>query len=411
MRTIGTKGPTPPFRTPPRRVTPAAGVGIRGFFAVMVLLGSTGGPACAEGLTVSGVLDSSLALGAGTGELPDFFYGAEEYANLRVQGKLREGLSFYSAFTMIAAAGTFAQSLSALESPAVRAASPQYAGTIELERLYFRLNREYLDIDGGLLRIAAGYGQVFGPSDFLNPKNPLKPDARPRAVLGGTLAAYPADALKVQVFAAAPKDPFALDGGGFLGGICGERHGDRASIQGIYAYESPQEGSRWGVHRAGFSLKGDVILGLVADVLYTYNPEGEFGLPGLSASGGFDYSFLEGRWYVLAEYLYNGSASSTSVKSGNPTGFSGEHFLYGAVQYLVNDYTSLTLACLSCLQDASFTPILQGEHELIQGFTLIMAAQAPLDGDVLFGDGSRGELGPENRQARFLFTLKASLRF
>jgi hypothetical protein len=385
--------------------------GIRGFFVLMVLLGITGGPACAEGLTVSGILDSSLALGAGAGAAPDFFYGVEEYANLRVQGKLREGLSFYSAFNVIAAAGTFAQGLSALETPAVRAASSQYAGTIELERLYFRLNREYLDMDGGLLRIAAGYGQVFGPSDFLNPKNPLKPDARPRAVLGGTLSVYPADSLQVRVFAAAPKDPFALDGGGFLGGICGEQHGDRASIQGIYAYESPKEGSPWGIHRAGFSLKVDVTVGLVADVLYTYHPEADFGLPGLSASGGFDYSFLDGHWYVLAEYLYNGSASSTSVKSGNLTGFSGEQFLYGAVQYLVNDYTSLTLACLSGLQDASFTPILQGEHELIQGFTLIMTAQAPLDGDVFFGDGSWGELGPENRQTRFLCTLKARLRF
>ncbi|MHB9290994.1 hypothetical protein Holit_00064 [Hollandina sp. SP2] len=149
----------------------------------------------------------------------------------------------------------------------------------------------------------------------------------------------------------------------------------------------------------------------MADLLYTYKPEEEFGLAGLSASGGLDYSFLEGQWYVLAEYLYNGSSSSTSVKSGNLTGFSGEHFLYGAIQYLVNDYTSLTLACLSGLGDASFTPILQGEHELVQGFTLSMAAQAPLDRDLFFGDGNQGELGSKNMQERFLFNLKARLRF
>lgn len=386
-------------------------IGIRGFLAAMVFLGSTGGPAYAEGLTVSGVLDSSFTLGAGTGELPDFFYGVEEYANLRVQGKLREGLSFYSAFNLIAAAGTSALGLSAQETPAVRAVSQNYAAAVELERLSFRLNREYLDIDGGLLRIAAGYGQVFGPSDFLNPKNPLKPDARPRAVLGGTLSAYPTDSLKVQVFAAAPKHPFTLDGRGFLGGISGDQHGDRASIQGIYAYESPQEGSVWGVHRAGFSLKADVTLGLVADLLYTYKSGEDFGLAGLSASGGFDYSFLDGQWYVLVEYLYNGSESSTSVQSGNLTGFSGDHFLYGALHYLVNDYTRLTLACLSGLRDCSFAPILTGEHELVQGFTLILSAQAPLDRDVFFGDGRRGELGPENSQDRFLFNFKARLRF
>jgi hypothetical protein len=385
--------------------------GIRNWVALMVALGSTGGPACAEGLTVSGILDSSLTLGAGTGEAPDFFYGIEEYANLRVQGKLREGLSFYSAFNLIAAAGASAQGIAARESPAAQGASANYTAVMELERLYFRLNQEYLDIEGGLLRIAAGYGQVFGPSDFLNPKNPLKPDARPRAVLGGTLGVYPADSLKVQVFAAAPKNPFALEGGGFLGGICGDQHGDWASLQGIYAYESPKEGSVWGIHRAGCSFKADVTVGLVADLLYTYNPEEGFGLAGLSASGGLDYSFLDGQWYVNAEYLYNGSSSSTSVQSGNLTGFSGEHFLYGAIQYLVNDYTSLTLACLSGLGDTSFTPILQGTHELVQGFTLSMTAQAPLDRDILFGDGHQGELGPKTMQERFLFTFKARLRF
>ncbi|MDR2393016.1 MAG: hypothetical protein LBD93_02505 [Treponema sp.] len=386
-------------------------MGIRRLVEVMVLLGITRGMAAAEGLTVSGVLDSSITAGAGTGEVPDFFYGVEEYANLRVQGKLREGLSFYSAFNLIAAAGISALGLERLSAPGLNAASQNYAATIELERLFFRLNREYLDIDGGLLRIAAGYGQVFGPSDFLNPKNPLQPDARPRAVLGGTLAAYPADSFKVQVFAAAPKNPFVLDGGGFLGGILGEKHGDRASLQALYTYEAPEEASLWGIHRGGFSLKADLHVGFVADVLYTYKPQEDFGFSGLSASAGLDYSFLEGQWYVLAEYLYNGSASATSVQSGNATGFSGEQFLYGAIQYRVNDYTSLTLACLSALSDGSFAPLLSGEHELIQGFTLSMSAQVPLDRDVFFKDGNLGELGPNNAQERFLFRFKTRLRF
>jgi hypothetical protein len=380
-------------------------MGIARIIAAAVLLGIAGGALFAEGLTVSGILDSSFTAGAGAGELPDCFYGIEEYANLRVQGKLRDGLSFYSAFNLIAAAGTSALGLTRQENPAAAAAAQNYAAAMELERLYFRLNGSYLDLDGGLLRIPFGYGLVFGPSDFLNPKNPLKPDARVRAVLGGSLSAYPADSLKIQVFGAAPRNPLSLDGGGTLAGISGERHGDWASLQAVYAYETPKEGSPWGVHRGGFSFKADVEAGLVADVLYTYNPEEGFGIPGLAAGAGLDYSFGEGKWYALAEYLYNGSSSSTSVQSGNPAGFSGEHFLYTVIQYLMNDYTNLSLACLSGLSDCSFTPILSAEHELFQGFTLSMSARVPLDRD------NRGELGPENSQARFLFNLKARLRF
>jgi hypothetical protein len=363
-----------------------------------------------DGLDFSGVLDSIVTMGAGAGETPNFFYGVEEYANLRVQTKLREGMSFYGAFNLIAAAGSSALVVSALETSAAVAAAQNYAAALELERLYFRLNGEYLDFDGGLVRVAFGYGQVFGPSDFLNPKNPLVPDARPRAVLGGAPSAYPLDSLKVQVYGTAPKNPLALEGGGGLVGLSGDRHWDRASLQILYTYESPKESSSWGVHRGGLSLKADLELGFVADLLYTYNHEETTGIEGLSFSGGFDYSFLDGKWYVLAEYLYNGSASSTSIRGGNPTGFSGKNFLYTAASYFLSDYTSLTLACLSGFGDLSFVPILGAEHELFQGLTLSLSAQLPLDRDVFSGDGDHGELGPEKAGSRFLLTTKARLR-
>ncbi|MDR1278190.1 MAG: hypothetical protein LBK02_05525, partial [Treponema sp.] len=282
-------------------------------------------------------------------------------------------------------------------------------------RLYFRLNGEHLDFDGGLMRIAFGYGQVFGPSDFLNPKNPLIPDARPRAVLGGTLSAYPLDSLKLRVFGAAPKNPLAPAGEGGLAGLSGDQHWDKASIQALYVFESPQSGSLLGIHRYGLSLKADLELGFTADLLYTYNQEADTGLEGLSFSGGGDYSFGEGAWYVQAEYLYNGAASSTSVRSGNPAGFSGEHLLYTGVSWLYTSYTAFTLACLASFSDFSFVPVLSAEHELFQGFTLNLTGRVPLDRDLFSGDGRRGELGPlppgAGRGSRFILTVKARLRF
>jgi hypothetical protein len=390
---------------------------------LIILLAAGGG--FGLGLEFSGVLDSTVNMGAGAGEAPDFFYGVEEYANLRMQAKLRDGISFYGALNLIAAAGSPAVAAAALGAgnavaypglgASAFAAGENYAAGLELERLYFRLQGDYLDFDGGLMRIAFGYGQVFGPSDFLNPKNPLHPDARPRAVLGGALSAYPLDSLKLRLFGAAPKNPLDMEGGGGLAGLSGDQHWDRASVQALYAFESPMPGSSWGIHRGGLSLKADLELGFTADMLYAYNPEEGAGIEGLSFSGGLDYSFLEGKWYVQAEYLYNGASSSTSVWSGNVNGFSGEHLFYTGLSWLYSDYTTFTLACLASFSDISFVPILGAEHELFQGFILSFQGQIPLDRDLFASNGKRGEFGPVPPDAsggrHFQASAKARLRF
>ena len=396
-----------------RRVMAAA------FFAL-----AAAGTVLGQGLDFSGLLDSTVTLGAGAGEGPDFFYGLEEYANLRMQAKLRDGAAFYGALNLTAAAGAPALSAAALAAgnaagPGLAASSftagENYAAALELERLYFRLQGDYLDFDGGLMRIPLGYGQVFGPSDFLNPKNPLVPDARPRAVLGGALSVYPLDSLKLRVFGAAPENPLAPEGGGGLAGFSGDRHGDKASLQIIYAFESPKDGSPLGIHRGGLSLKADLELGFTADLLYTCNPEEQTGIEGLAFSGGCDYTFPGGAWYVQAEYLYNGAASSTSARSGSPAGFSGEHFLYTGLSWLYDDLSTFTLACLSAFGDLSFSPILSAEHQLFQGFTLTLSGRFPLDRDLFSGDGNRGELGPippgASGGSRFILTAGARLRF
>jgi hypothetical protein len=386
---------------------------LKGVMAAAVFWAAAGS-VFGQGLEFSGLLDSTVTLGAGAGEGPEFFYGLEEYANLRMQAKLRDGLSFSGALNLIAAAGSPALTAAASAS-GNWAAGEHYAAAIEPERLSFKMSGDYLDLEGGLLRIPFGYGQVFGPSDFLNPKNPLVPDARPRAVLGGALSAWPLDSLKLRVFGAAPKNPLSAEGGGGLAGLSGDRHWDRASLQALYAFESPQEGSPQGIHRWGLSLKADLELGLAADLLYTCNPDDGAGLGGLAFSGGCDYSFLDGKLSVLTEYLYNGASSSTSVRSGNAAGFSGEHFLYTGLSWLYSDYTSFTLACLSAFSDFSFSPILSAEHELFQGFTLSLSGRVPLDRDLFSGDGNRGELGPlppgASGGSRFTFTAKARLRF
>jgi hypothetical protein len=380
-------------------------------------------PLAAQGLTFSGLLDSSVSLKAGAADAPAFSYGVEEYANLRMQAKIKDKAVFYGAVNMLAAAGDPAANAAMLAS-AQSAGQPglsssaftsgeNYIAGIELERLYFRLNGDYVDFNGGLLRLPFGYGQVWGPSDFLNPKNPLFPDARPRAVLGGGLSWYPVDSLKLQGFGAAPRNPFEQSGAGGLAGLSMDKHWDaaslKASLQALYAFESPRDFSKYGIHRFGMSVKADVEVGLLADMLYTSHHEAETRHQGLSLSAGVDYSFFKGKLIAIAEYLYSGEQSSTALGYGGS--LSNRHYLYTGMTFLINDYTQTGLALISGIDDVSFTPILSADHELFQGCNLILSAQIPLDEDLFADNGEYGELGPQSQRSYFNFNAKVRLRF
>ncbi|MDR3147971.1 MAG: hypothetical protein LBU00_06315 [Treponema sp.] len=360
-----------------------------------------------QGLEFSGLLDSTVSFAGDPGGGQPFAYDWEEYANLRMRTPVGDRADFYGAVNLIAAAGSSAVNAAALgvtnaavgPTPSAFTAGKNYAagaavgaGTfmlgenyaaaMELERLYFRLRGEALDADVGLMRLGFGYGQAFSPSDFLNPKNPLFPDARPRAVLGAAISAYPQDTLKILAFTVTPKNPLNSGGGGFITGTSADMHGDRASVQLLYAYETPREGSPAGIHRSGLSLKADLTrarLGFAVDLLYTYNPESRAGIGGLAADAGFDYSFGDGRFYVLTEYLYSSSASATTQSAENALGLSARHNLCGTILYHINDYTQVNLTCLFGLENGSVTPVLTLDHDLFQGVTLTLSGQASLD--------------------------------
>jgi hypothetical protein len=361
-----------------------------------------------EGPEFSGILDSTANFTAGAGDAPAHSWGVEEYANLRLRSRAGEKGVFYAAFNVIAFSGHYPDALTA---PETFAAGPNYAAAIEPERLYFRYNGDTFDAETGLLRLVFGYGQAWSSSDFLNPRNPLFPDARPRGVLGTGFSFYPSDELKIRLFGAVPGDLLESNGSKVLAGLSVDRHWERASVQALYAYEVPRAARNWGLHRFGLSLKFDLELGLVADMLYTLDPASPEGPDGLSAGAGFDYSFFGGRFYLLAEYLFNGAASSTALGPENSAGFSGKHFLYGMIRYGFNDYVSLSLTEIFRVTDLSFTSILRLDYEIFQGLTLNLSARVPLDKTVFSGGGERGELGPENSKGRVFISAGARLRF
>jgi len=349
----------------------------------------------AQGITVSGLLDSTVSLRAGAGDSPAFSYGIEEYASLRIQAKLREFATVFCDVNLIASA-----------------ANQSYFAAIEPERLYFRINTDVIRLDGGLLRLPFGYGLVWRPTDFLNPVNPLFPDARLRGVLGAGLSWYATDTLKLAAFGAAPRNAFSQSGEGGHAGLMFEQQWDKIDMQAMYFFESPQTGSEYGIHRAGVSLKADLELGFVLDALYSYNHEQGTGIDGLSLSAGFDYSFFKGDLIVLVEYLYNGKTSSTAFNpEKNIIGFANEHYLYTGFTWRFDDLTTAGLALISGFSDVSFTPIVSVNRDLFQGAALIFSAQIPLDRDLFSGDGNHGELGPLLSHRYFDSSLKLRLRF
>ncbi|MDR2495280.1 MAG: hypothetical protein LBD24_08680 [Spirochaetaceae bacterium] len=389
-------------------------------------------------VTLSGLLDTKASFVPVAGPEADrFSFGFEEYANLRLKTDAGEYITFHAACNLIAAAGIPARTAEAIGASGSSAllstnfvAGENYAAALELERLYCRITRGALDVDAGLMRLAFGYGTVFSSSDYLNPRNPLFPDARPRGVLGISAAYYPevpggsgGTDIKVQTFAAAPRNPLDGSGRGALFGALGECHWDAASLQGMYHFEAPDRGSGYGVHRAGLSVKtdavirrrlsSDIIIGLTLDALYQYNHEALTGIDGLSVSAGADYSFYDGKWYVAAAYLFSGRESTTS-RIRTPAGFANRHYLYALCRYHFTDYTRAGLHGIAGFDDLSFTPVATVEHEVFQGFTLSLTCQVPLDRDLFTGNGKRGEFGPlppdaaEGAYARI--TLKALLR-
>ena len=389
----------------------------------------------AAGPEFSGVFDSTVNYTAGAGDASQHSWGIEEYANLRLKADVGERASFFSAVNLIALSGNFLENAAVLgymnpepsfgSTPLIY--GQNFAAGLELERLYFRINSDYFDAEAGLLRMNFGYGQVWGSSDFLNPRNPLYPNARPRGVLGMNVAFYPTDSLKLMAFAAAPKNPLEFEGGGFIPGLSLDQHWDRASLQALYAYETPfgfdeftLEGSDYGIHRFGLSVKADLELGFVVDALYTLYPEEPEGIEGLSAGAGFDYSFLGGSLYILFEYLFNGASSASAWDDTyNLTGWANHHYLYGTALYRFNDFCSLALSTVFCFDDLSFSPFITLDYEVFQGFSLSLMVRLPLDQNTLNG-GRVGELGPippypdgseGGEGARVIVSAGAKLRF
>ena len=409
----------------------ARGAAPRTLLAALVL-------ATAVGPDMSGIVETRASGAALTdyGEGVGAAYGVEQYANLRLKARIGEKGTVYAATNLIAAAGD------RVADTAAFAVGENYAAALELERLYYRIEGETFDAQAGLMRLAFGFGQAFRPTDFLAPPNPLLPDARPRGVLGATAMAYPRDGWKAGAFSVAPADPAERDGDGLVAGVSADYHADRASLQVLYAAEAASRP----VHRFGLSVKAEAGAAVVLDALYVLDGEAAAtgrwydrdwtAFRGLEASLGADYSVLDGKLYLLAQYLYHGGGAldpgddldglyesgagawsdaapaARKLRQDIPIAeLNRRNYLYATASYRWNDYTSTALSCVASLDDLSFSPLASVEHQPFQGMTLAFSLRVPLDGRALTGSGDYGELGPTHTGALFQAVASAKLKF
>ncbi len=401
--------------------------------AVVLFAAAASAPAGEDGATLAGSLETRFEGALGAGGSGGAYSGFEEYANLRLKAAVGERGTVHAAANLVAASGSL------LPPPGTDPAfdaGEGYAAALEVERLFFRLESDAADLEAGLLRMAFGHGQAWSPLDFLSPKNPLLPDARPRGILGASTSAFPSATARLKAFAATGKDPYDERQGGAVFGAAGDLHGEKASLQALYAYEAPSAAYTDGVHRAGLSLKLDAEAAVVLEGLYAYDGAAREGLRGFEAAAGIDYSLFAGKLYLVGQYLYNGPGAlspgdgldalydpaagpwrNTAPRDRIPAAgvpydeLNRRNYLYASAVYAFDDFTRTTLDCVAGLDDLSFSPSLTVEHEPFQGAVLSLSLRLPLDERVLSGRGDDGELGPVHSGMRASITARARFKF
>ncbi|HRX16945.1 MAG TPA: hypothetical protein P5123_11585 [Spirochaetota bacterium] len=386
------------------------------YILLTIMLASTSSTLIADQPVISGISESSVK--AGDTCYTGYTWMAEQFANIRMQADLNDKGAIHAAVN----AGVSSDK------------EKKTTTNIEIERLYMSIYGEKSDISTGFMRIPFGYGQAFKPSDFINPQNPLYPEARLKGVLGASAQFYHIQDFKIQLFAADRSDSahYMEERSILAGGPSLDYHNSLFSIQTLYAIQQPiDRSSNSPVHFAGLSLKFDATAGFAIDTLYAHDGEDSGEPDGLKAAFGVDYSLLKGKLYLLMQYFYNGTSSlKSSDKLDKLYGsddwyklppydripvngfheYYRRHYLLLNGVYNLSDYTSISAIIVANIEDYSLIPSIRIEHQPFQGLTLGLTFRKPID-PYIINDGSKGELGPHHTGYKNQLLIDASMRF
>lgn len=376
-----------------------------------------------EGIAISGVAKSTVGVLLDSDE--SWIFAAEQYANFRVTAPVGEAGNLYAAFNVIAAA-----------TPKTGIVTES-----EIERLYVSFRFDSADVYAGLMRIPFGYGMGIRPTDIINPQNPLFPDARLQGVLASLVSWYPEEDLRIQGFAVQRNGDYfegqsIFSNGESLFGLSVDSHNPIFSVQGLALASVPGNKPEDYLFHFALSVKYDMVVGITFDALVTTDGTTTFTEgrenAALAAALGCDYSFLDGKFFILLQYYYTSAgllslhdsvsdvlpSDGTIEKEEIPllslhnSGMTSLRRHYGFLTAIYNhsDYARLQLSVLASPVDASCFSTIRHEFEPAQAVTLITVLAVPLD-QTVFGKSNKGSLGPDIAGLQMSASFSVEYRF
>lgn len=405
-----------------------------------------------------------------------FKWGWNNLTNLKIKANIGKYLEFGTSFNINLYTGTYTDTYKLLYTQAALSMLPEqtsnpltgevyptgnlannsyfsipfyykstYIGAFDLDRLYFEVKHDFFNIEAGLIRIARGFGYIFSPTDFFNPRNPLNPAAKLDGKLAIMSKFYPLDFWRIELFAVAPDNPIEQEGWGAKFGHATNFYLGKINLELLYAlflpeikYEEdpedlnlPEYVNNDFTQIAGFSLKADIFIGLFIDAIYRFEHRnfktGDYydndfkGFEGLEAAIGLDYT-IKGKVYLLLEYLFYGSGilkwdenkldriyensydidweetrpfARYNIRNQDFPAFTylRHNYLYGMVRFTANDYLNIGNTYLFGIEDQSSILTFFLEIEPFQAFTINFTATYPFDWKMLDNNRNSGEFG------------------
>ncbi len=241
---------------------------------------------------------------------------------------------------------------------------------ILIDRLYVTYNHPAFDLTVGKQRFSWGMGTAFRPVDRFNPPNPIDPSST-RAGKNGVELTVPLGQLSSISAIAVHDGGGASDAGGANPWTTGLRA--RTNVgQTDLAVSVADDGTR-DTRTLGLEAKGDLLVGYHAEAVYEY-PGRAFDQGKWTYAVGVDNSWGE-NLFALVEYLHDQSGGDSPEKYrwdllGTSRQWLGTDYLFGALTYKTDDYSSLSLSVLRNIKDEGTIIIPGFTTEVADGVTL-----------------------------------------
>lgn len=288
----------------------------------------------------------------------------------------------------------------------------QKDGQFYIDRLYIKFPISSVDVILGKQRIAWGSGIIFRPTDSFNKPNPLSLSGRKEGVNALVAKVFVGDLSAVDfIIAPANVSPYIDDEispeylkySKFASRFTFNKF--RTDVAFSYQYDGGAQN-----HTYGLDMKGDVVLGYHIETVFINSRDKSVeNMKKLWRSVlGLDYSF-QGKWFLVGEYLYNGSGEAKETELDESSfslleEFKYKHYLFSQVSYQHDILLWANVFLLWNMVDKSFILSPGISYSLFQNTNLDLYCQ------VFFGDDT-DEYGPARMGGDQVYYLKLTTKF